>query len=327
MKRIANRPIVCHVLEALRAAGTRELALAVPPEALEEVSQSVKEECALDIDITYLAQDGRRDLRSTLTAIEPFVGDEPCVVSAADGVGQALPPFSEVLDDGSPDIALFLHRAGDRAQPLGAATERLLGITELDSSRSGLGLAGVCFMGPGALRHACSTTSTDPNVDLVGIAERVASGGGRLHVRQLRPWRRDSGDPVDLLEMNRIVLDQLPAEAEMTERNGNQIDGRVLIDPSAEITSSVIHGPVIIGAGARISSAYIGPYTSIGRDVVIEGAEVERSIVAEGAKIMHVCDRIEASTIGRRARIFRDFGLPRGIRVHVGEGVQLALNC
>src|ERR1700716_2246592 len=127
MKRIANRPIVCHVLEALKAAGTRELALAVPPEALDEVSQSVKEECALDIDITYLAQDGRRDLRSALTAIEPFVGDEPCVVSSADGVGQPLPQFSEVLSDGSPDIALFLHRGGEGVQPLGAVTERVLG--------------------------------------------------------------------------------------------------------------------------------------------------------------------------------------------------------
>lgn len=326
MKRIANRPIVCHVLEALRAAGTRELALAVPPEALEEISQSIKEECDLDIDVTYLAQDGRRDLRSALTAIEPFVGDEPCVVSSADGVGQRLPPFAEVLGDGSPDIALFLHRGADGAEPLGPATERLLGITELDSSRSALELAGVCFLGPGALRQAWSASEDDADVDLLTIAERVAGAGGRLHVRHLRPWRRYGGDPLDLLEMNRIVLDQLPPEAEVFERKGNQIEGRVVIDPSAEISSSVILGPSVIGAGARISDAYIGPYTSIGRDVVIEGAEVERSIVADGAKIMHLNDRIECSTVGRRAGIYRDFSLPRGLRLHVGEAAQLALS-
>src|SRR5438309_10009707 len=79
MPRIANRPIVCHVLEALRESGTRELALAVPPEALEEVRQSVTEECDLDVDITYLTIDGCRDLHSTLAAIEPFVGDDPCL--------------------------------------------------------------------------------------------------------------------------------------------------------------------------------------------------------------------------------------------------------
>lgn len=326
MKRIANRPIVCHVLDALRAAGTRELALAVPSEALDEVSQSVKEECASDIDITYLAQDGSRDLRGALAAIEPFVGDEACVVHAADGIGQPLPAVSDVLGDGSPDIALFLHRGTDGGPPLGLATERLLRIAELDSSRSALGLAGVCFLGPGALRQACGAPPSSSDDDLIAIAERVASGGGRLLVRHLRPWRRYSGDPSDLLEMNRIVLDQLAPETEMFERGESQIEGRVVIDPSAEVSTSVIHGPVVIGARARVSNSYVGPYTSIARDVVIEGAELERSIVAEGATIKHLCERIAASTVGPGACIVRDFGVPRGMRLHVGEGVQIALS-
>jgi glucose-1-phosphate thymidylyltransferase len=248
------------------------------------------------------------------------------VVSAADGVGQPLPRFSEVLGDGSPDIALFLHRGAEGAAPLGAATERLLGISELDSSRSALGLAGVCFLGPGALRQACSDISGSTPVDLISIAETVASRGGRLHVRRLQPWRRYGGNPADLLEMNRIVLDQLPADSQSYEQNGSQIEGRVVIHPSAQISSSVIIGPAVIGAGSRITSAYIGPYTSVGRDVIIDGAELERSIVGDGAKIAHLSQRIVASTVGRRARIFRDFGLPRGMRLHVGEGAALALS-
>ena len=67
-------------------------------------------------------------------------------------------------------------------------------------------------------------------------------------------------------------------------------------------------------------------YTSIGARAQIEGAEIERSIIADGARIMHVGGRIEASTVGRRASIFRDFTLPRAMRLHVGEGVELALN-
>ena len=57
-----------------------------------------------------------------------------------------------------------------------------------------------------------------------------------------------------------------------------------------------------------------------------EGAEIERSIISDGARIMHVGGRIEASTVGRSARIFRDFALPRAMRLHVGDGVELALN-
>jgi hypothetical protein len=41
---------------------------------------------------------------------------------------------------------------------------------------------------------------------------------------------------------------------------------------------------------------------------------------------MHIGGRIDASTVGPRASIFRDFDLPRAMRLHVGEGVKLALN-
>lgn len=326
MPRIANRPIVCHVLEAMRAAGIRELALLVPPEALEEVRQSVREECDLDVDIAYLTTDGRRDLRSTLAAIEPFVGDEPCLIRTADGVGQRLSPVDELIADGAPDLMLFLHRGCDCGPPLSAAAERLLGIAELDSSKSALGLAGMCLFGPGALRRASAALPANVPVDLVTVAERLVEMGGRVDVRQLRPWRCYHGDPCDLLEMNRIVLDQLTSDAEIFEDNGNRIEGRVVIHPTADVCESVILGPVVIGPHARICNAYIGPYTSVGRNVEVEGAEVERSIVADGARIMHVSHRIDASTVGRDARIFRDFCLPRALRLHVGDGVELALN-
>jgi glucose-1-phosphate thymidylyltransferase len=327
MPRIANRPIVCHVLEALRAAGTRELALLVPPEALEEVRQSVMEECDLDVDVMYLTTDGRRDLRSTLAAIEPFVGDDPCLIRTADGVGQRLSPVDELVSDGAPDLVLFLHRGCDCGPPLSAAAERLLGVSELDRSKSALGLAGMCYFGPGVLRRASAYLPPDVPVDLVTVAERLAELGGRVDVRQLRPWRCYHGDPLDLLEMNRIVLDQLTSDSDIFFKdNGNRIEGRVVIHPTADVSESVILGPVVIGPGARIANAYIGPYTAVGRDVLVEGAEVERSIVADGARIMHVSSRIDASTVGRDARIFRDFCLPRALRLHVGDGVELALN-
>ncbi len=57
---------------------------------------------------------------------------------------------------------------------------------------------------------------------------------------------------------------------------------------SAVLEASVVRGPAIIGPGARIMHSYVGPYTSIGRDVLIEGAELEHSIVFPGARIQHL---------------------------------------
>jgi glucose-1-phosphate thymidylyltransferase len=107
--------------------------------------------------------------------------------------------------------------------------------------------------------------------------------------------------------------------------SGNRIEGRVAIDPTTRITESVIIGPVIIGPGAIVNEAYVGPYTSIGADVRIEGAEIERSILLDRAAVLHVGERLVGSVVGREARVFRDFSLPRALRLWVAEGDEIAL--
>jgi hypothetical protein len=57
----------------------------------------------------------------------------------------------------------------------------------------------------------------------------------------------------------------------------------------------------------------------------MDGAEIERSIVLAGASILHVGGRLVASVVGRDARIFRDFAMPRAMRLQVGDGDEIAL--
>jgi glucose-1-phosphate thymidylyltransferase len=87
----------------------------------------------------------------------------------------------------------------------------------------------------------------------------------------------------------------------------------------------VIVGPVVIGPRAQVTDAYVGPYTSIGSEARIEGAEIERSIISPGACVMHVGARLVSSLVGRGAHVFRDFSLPRAMRLRVAEGDEIAL--
>jgi len=326
---IANRPLVCHVLRALHTAGAREVAIVGSPDDLIRVGRTIEadgEDCSR---LTYLPHHGRSDLLGVLATAAPFVGDDACVVHTADGLAaEPLEPFVDQLGQDSADLILMLHRSANKQDRLGPKMRQLLGISELNGGRTRLCLAGVCLIGQGALRQTClAGHDASEELDLTGIAERIASRGKHLEVAFLRTWRRYDGKPVDLLELNRIVLDQqLESVDSLDGQADNRIEGRVVIHPTAEITSSVILGPTIIGAGTRITNSYIGPYTSIGAGAEIEGAEIERSIVLDGARIMHVSGRIEASTVGPRANIFRDFTIPRALRMHVGEGVELALN-
>jgi glucose-1-phosphate thymidylyltransferase len=101
------------------------------------------------------------------------------------------------------------------------------------------------------------------------------------------------------------------------------VEGRVLIHPTARVEATVIRGPVVIGPDATILDAYVGPYTAIGDGALIENAEIENSVVFSGAQIRHVGGRLDGSVIGRGAHVFRDFGVPRSVRLHVGDGAQV----
>jgi glucose-1-phosphate thymidylyltransferase len=325
---VANRPIVCHALDTLVAAGVTELAVVAPPRALARVRRCVERDGGPGASVRYLVPTSRPDLPGSLAAAASFVGDDSAVLHFADGLlGETPDRFARFLAEEADRLLLLVHRSSDGHAGLGPVTERLLGITELNGARSRLAVAGVCVFGPGLLRLA-STAPADrgQSFDLIAVAEWLASQGHKPQAGFVRTWRRYRGNSLDLLELNRLVLDQHVPKAESFDTGDNRIEGRVSIHPTAELTSSVVVGPSVIGPGARISYSFVGPYTSIGARAEIEGAEVERSIIADGARIMHVSRRIEGSTVGQRATIFRDFALPRGIRLHIGANAELALS-
>ena len=325
-QRVANRSIVCHAVEGLAGAGVADVAVVGPPAEMDEVRRCLETDVSPGITLTYIPQEGRADLLGAMQAAEEFVDDRPAIVHLADGLlGQQLDGLVQGRDPGTqPDLLLLLHRCGGARGGFEPATKKLLGLTELHSNGSRLAVAGVWAFGPRALRTL--SRATGEAIDILTIAEQLAAGGSNLGAEVVRSWRRYSGDPVDLLELNRLVLDQQVVPQEAAQGRDNRIEGRAVIHPTADVCSSIILGPCIIGAGARILNSYIGPYTSIGDRADIEGAEIVRSIVAEDARISHVRGRIEGSTIGPGASIFRDFSLPRAMRLHVGEGVEVALN-
>jgi glucose-1-phosphate thymidylyltransferase len=326
LQRVANRPIVCHVLDAFAAAGVAEAVLLTPPDVAEEIEACVRAEGASGIEVRPLVHDYRVDPGGAVEALVELVGDAPVIAHRANGLlGQPLAPFLELVQESSRDVVLLVTQGARNTERLAPASQRMLRIVEMDPANAGFGVAGVCVLGPGALRSARAVRWSAHGLELEAMAEELAEHGGGVQVRMVRSWRAFAGDVGDLLDVNRTALDALDDGANPPEIDGNRFEGRVLIDPTATISSSVICGPVIVGAGAHVADSYIGPHTSIGERVRVEGAEIERSIVLAGASIVHVGGRLVASVVGREARIFRDFSVPRAIRLQVGDGDEVAL--
>jgi glucose-1-phosphate thymidylyltransferase len=325
---VANRPIVCHAVEALRAADVTEVAVAVPDAAADDVRRCIGAESLGGVDVRYLTYDERRGASQAMRAVAEDVAGGPCILHAAHGLlAQPLAPFAWALDDdAAADVTLLIHRGASEGARLGEAARRVLRIAEHEPDSSSIGLAGVCVFAPGALRRACHGAELDGDrVDPIALAGGLASAGGRMHVRFVRGWRRYEGETLDLLELNRFTLDQIVSDYSSAHEQDNEIEGRVVIDPTARVSASVIVGPAVIGPRAVVTDAYVGPYSAVGSDARIEDAEIERSIISSRASVTHVGGRLVASVIGSGTRVFRDFSLPRGLRVRVGEDFEVAL--
>ena len=92
-----------------------------------------------------------------------------------------------------------------------------------------------------------------------------------------------------------------------------------------EIVDSLVRGPVVIGAGARLEHAFVGPYTSIGERCVIARCEIENSIVLADSEIRDIPRRIDGSLVGRNVRIVRSDEKPRAFRFMVGDNSEVGI--
>ncbi|MGK2932448.1 MAG: glucose-1-phosphate thymidylyltransferase, partial [Solirubrobacterales bacterium] len=71
--------------------------------------------------------------------------------------------------------------------------------------------------------------------------------------------------------------------------------------------------------------AYIGPYTSIGKNVSVRRSEIEHSILLAGATVEDLGTRMEASLLGRDVKVTRGDGMPRTLRLLMGDRSEIEI--
>ena len=155
---------------------------------------------------------------------------------------------------------------------------------------------------------------------------RVRACGGHVRVQAVDGCLPCYGGQEALLEANRRMLEEIVTNVDPLVPGAHADPGPGRRPSHCAAEDSLVRGPAIIGPGSRLNGAYVGPYTSIGADVVIEGAQVEHSIVFSGAELRFVGTRLESSVIGQRARVVRSFGMPNALQLSIGDGAEVALS-
>ena len=98
-----------------------------------------------------------------------------------------------------------------------------------------------------------------------------------------------------------------------------------LVEAGARLERSSVRGPAVIGAGALVRDAYVGPYTAVGAGCVVDSAEVEHSILLEGSQVIGLDGRMESSLLGKDVRISRGSRQPRAYRFMVGDNSEIGI--
>jgi glucose-1-phosphate thymidylyltransferase len=316
---LANRPLLLHALDSLSRAGIREAALVAPEATFAELREVIEEDGECDLRLSWIELD-RGGLSAALDAAEHFLGNDRFLLHLLDCLLlDDLRPVLEASGRGPLDVTL-LAEPGSRPR-LGGEVVPLRG-----GRLNHVSSAGVYLLGAGALGASRDAPELSTHErELAAAVDLLVAQGGRLDVHKIeRAWRYRFG-PEFLLDGNRLALEGLRGDTRGAALIDSRVQGPVVVDPTARIESTILRGPAIIGAHARLRHAYVGPYTAIGADVSIEGAEVENSIVLPGATISHLAGRLESSVIGSRARVTRDFRLPKALRLNLGEDAEVCL--
>jgi glucose-1-phosphate thymidylyltransferase len=326
---VANRPVLFYGIEAMAQAGIDEVGIIIAPETGDEIREAAGDGSRFGVRITYIVQDEPAGLAHAVLTAEPFLGSDPFVMYLGDNLLQGgIDDLVAAFRRNQPDALILLTPVPD-PEHYGVAEldgDRVVALAEKPPEpRTNLALVGVYMFNP-VIHDAARAIepSARGELEITDAIQHLVNGGRRVEPHVVKGWWKDTGRLEDMLEANRLILDTITGRVE-GELVDSQCDGRVVIEPGARLERSTVRGPAVIGAGARLIDAYVGPYSAIGEGCVIERAEVEHSILLAGSSVRELDGRMESSLLGRNVHIGRDNRQPRAYRFMVGDNSEIGI--
>jgi glucose-1-phosphate thymidylyltransferase len=332
---VANKPVLFYGIEAMAQAGIEDVGVVIAPDTGTEIERAAGDGSRFGVSITYITQDQPLGLAHAVLTAEPFLGESPFVMYLGDNLLQGgIVELVDAFREHRPDALILLTPVPD-PQNYGVAelakagpgeVGRVLRLVEKPARpASDLALVGV-YMFTAAVHQAARAIkpSARGELEITDAIQQLVDGGLRVEPHVVRGWWKDTGRLEDMLEANRLILDNLIAsvEGELVE---SQVDGRVVIEAGARLEHTTVRGPAIVGAGAQLRDCYVGPYTAVGERCTISGAEVEHSILLEGASVCDLDGRMESSLLGRNVTVRRGRRQPRAYRFMVGDNSDISI--
>jgi glucose-1-phosphate thymidylyltransferase len=324
---VANKPILFYPIEDVIEAGAKDIGIILGPNK-DQVIETVNS-VEWNANIEFIYQGEPKGLAHTILISEDFLGDDEFIMYLGDNIIKGgIAKHAEKFRKLDPDALVLLTEVDD-PQRFGVAefdehggVKRLVEKPKVPPSN--FALAGIYFFKL-VIIEACKSIkpSWRNELEITDAIQWLIDSGRRVEASSVEGWWKDTGKAEDILEANRLILDDMKPKND-GELLDSKVYGRAVIGKGSVIENSTVKGPCIIGRNCKISSSYVGPYTSINDECTIEGTEIEDSVIMSGCSI-HNAGRIIESLIGKNVRI-RENGLkPQGNRFIVGDNSEIAL--
>lgn len=324
---IANKPILFYGLEAIRAAGIVDVGIIVG-ETAAEIEEAVGDGSAFGIKATYIHQSAPRGLAHAVMIAEDFMGKEPFVMYLGDNlIMGGITDFVDEFQKNRPSAQILLARV-ENPSDFGVAElsdGRVVRLEEKPKEpRSNLALVGVYMFDVSVFEATKSISPSARNeLEITDAIQHLIDTGQTVRAHEITGWWKDTGKLEDILEANRMILETIEGRIDGDVDTASRIDGNVVIEEGAEVRGSVLRGPLVIGRGSSIQKSYVGPFTSIYHDVVIQNSELEHSIILEHTRIINLGHRMERSLVGKDVEIVQSGMMPKAYRFMIGDASRI----
>jgi glucose-1-phosphate thymidylyltransferase len=328
---VANKPILYYVVEQVIAAEIRDIGIIISPETGQVIKDVVGDGSRWSAQITYVLQSEPLGLAHAVKTAQGFLGDSAFLMFLGDNLIQGgVRNFVEEFRANKVDALVLLKEVAD---------PRLFGVAELNEKgeitrivekprepKTNLAVPGV-YLFTRDVHQAIDRIkpSWRGELEITDTIQQLIDSGKKVRSHILTGWWLDTGKKDDLLEANRIVLDEfmkrdLRGEIDVC----SQVAGRVEVGEGTHIADSVIRGPASIAEGCQVKNSFIGPFTSIGAGTVIEYSSIEHSVILERCRLLGM-ERLADSVIGRCTEVTKGAQNLKAVRLFVGDDARVEL--
>jgi glucose-1-phosphate thymidylyltransferase len=320
---IANKPILFNALEYVAEAGIVDVGIVTNEEG-HEVREAIGDGARWGLKVTYIPQEAPLGLAHVVKISEDFIKKDPFVFYLGDNmVVGGIKKFVKEFEAQQSNCHLTLSRVKD-PERFGVPEIKGSEIVSIEekpkSPKSEYAVAGI-YIYDNSIFEAVNAIepSTRGELEISDAHQYLLDKKKRVTYSEITGWWKDTGKPQDILEANRLVLENLIPRMDGAVDKQSYIAGNVTVEAGAKVINSNIRGPAIIGENTVIENCYIGPFTSVGDNCEVRNSEVEFSILFSRCQILDVGIRIESSILGYDVEVVRADSRPRTHRFMIGD--------